>query len=337
MMRTIVDLINNSLLRAADARIVRKSQLYPWQHADALIAAEVNAEPLPADTLADMNANNPRLVELRSIYAEFDPAVSSPLVWTDDIVTQQDFQRFRGDNAFLYQLRGLQYNELSYALTTYYTMSAPEGAILARLSEDGAFGAHVLEVAERLVSRDLLDSAREIDFLTRHVQPAAGPLRVLDIGAGYGRLPHRLSEALGDAVKVYATDGFPFSTFISELYLRHRQSAAQVVPLHQFEAFIAETPIDVAVNIHSFSECRTSAIDWWVSRLARHEVRHLMIIPNGEFKDALTPCLTNDGWDMEVIFERHGYRCATREFRYADPIVRRYGIDPAQLSLFSLK
>jgi len=334
MKRALVDMINQHLLRGKDARLVRASQLYPWQIE--ATAAPLPAAPLPADAQAYLTPDNPRLAELRERYGRCDPAVTNPLVWVDTIVTQDNLKFFRGDNAFVYQLRGPQYSELGYALTTHYTRSAPEAPLFARLSEDGAFGVHALEVAGRLVSRDALDSAREIAFLQRHVMPREGPLRVLDIGAGYGRLPHRLTEALGDEVRAYATDAFPTSSFLAEFYLRYRRCPAEVILLDDFESFLTATPIDVAVNVHSFSECTVDAIEWWISRLARAGVPNLMIIPNDRVYEALTICHTNDGRDMEAIFARHGYAPAVREFRYSDPLVQRYGIDPAQLTLFRL-
>lgn len=337
--RALVEMINERLLRGRDVRLVRASQLYPWQLRMDSAAAPSAPASLTPDALAYLTPENPRLAELRQRYGRCEEAVTKPLLWVDAIVTQDDLKSFRGDNAYvwqLYELRGPQYSELGYALTTYYTLSAPEAPFLARMSEDGAFGVHALEVAGRLVSRDILDSAREIAFLTQHVTPREGPLRVLDIGAGYGRLPHRLTEVLGDSVRAYATDGFPTSSFLAEFYLRYRRTPAEMVPLDEFDGFIGKTPIDVAVNIHSFSECTLDAIEWWISRLARAGVPNLMVIPNEGARTALTTCRTIDGHDMEAIFTRYGYSCAAREFRYADPLVRIYGIDPAQLTLFRL-
>lgn len=341
MKNVLLNLINDWLLRGADARIVRASELYPWQLYPWEVAKESAATPNGTQQQADdilsyLVPDNPRLAELRARYEGFDPIVTTPLVWVDDILTPTDLKQFRGDNAYVYQLRGQQFNEFGYGLTTYYTLSASEGQLLTQASEDGAFGAYTLDVGGRTVSRDLLDSVREIDFLLRHVACEDRTLRVLDIGAGYGRLPHRLTEVLGRQVQVYATDAFPHSTFLSEFYLRYRNSPAEVIPLDEFDAFIGGANLDVAVNVHSFSECTAEAIEWWVSRLARHNVPNLMVIPNGEAKDVFTTCRTNDGQDMEAIFARRGYHCVVREHRYADPIVRQYGIDPAQISLFRL-
>lgn len=332
----LIKALNSLVSGFADVRILPTSYLYKWQYSfeDSLGLESTNGYLQPNEYL---KADNPRLLELKTAYKNFDPAVITPLLWSDDVIKEGDLLSFRSDNAYVYQRRSLNHSELAYAITTYYTMSASENEIFERITEDGKFGAKTFEVGGKLISRDLLDSAREVDFIKRNIIPSEGPLRVLDIGAGYGRLAHRLTEALGDDVKVFATDGFAVSTFLAEFYLDQRNSSARVIPLNQFESFIANNSIDVAVNIHSFSECTTDAINWWVERLSKNGVKHLVIVPNGEFKTGLGTCLTNDGRNMEDIFLRHGYHCALREFRYSDKLVRQYGIDPAQLTLFSLQ
>ena len=37
---------------------------------------------------------------------------------------------------------------------------------------------------------------------------------------------------------------------------------------------------DVAVNVHSFSECSHEAIVWWLDRIAEREIPWLLIVPN---------------------------------------------------------
>jgi hypothetical protein len=105
---------------------------------------------------------------------------------------------------------------------------------------------------------------------------------VLDIGAGYGRLAHRMLTALPNIRDYYCTDAVPVSTFLSEYYLQYRElgDRAHVIPLDEIENTLKEQPVQLAINIHSFSECGTAAIDWWVKLLAKSKVRHLMIVPN---------------------------------------------------------
>ena len=74
----------------------------------------------------------------------------------------------------------------------------------------------------------------------------------------------------------------PESTFVSEYYLRHRGCAppARVVRLDEVERELRPGDFDLAVNVHSFSECPLAAIEWWVAQLARLEVPRLLVIPN---------------------------------------------------------
>jgi 2-polyprenyl-3-methyl-5-hydroxy-6-metoxy-1,4-benzoquinol methylase len=64
------------------------------------------------------------------------------------------------------------------------------------LEEDDDFGAEVFDFHGKVVSRDLLDSIIEINFLDRHLGfSSRRAVNVLDIGAGYGRLAHRMATA----------------------------------------------------------------------------------------------------------------------------------------------
>ena len=300
-------------------------------------ARTFDPETLPEGAAAYLRPDNPRLVELRARYAKADRLVTTPLVWTDDRLSPADLRWFRGDNNFVWQRRGPNRNELNYALVYYQLKATGDDGLIDLLGEDGRFGATQFRIDGRQVSRDLLDSVREIQFLRRHTMIGEGRGTVLDIGAGYGRLAWRLEQASGEDVRVFATDAFAPATFIAEYYLRHRGAQrACAVPLDEIDALLAATRIDVAVNVHSFSECTPDAVAWWVERLARHRVRHLMIVPNGGTTEG-ERCQVGNGVDMEAALERFGYRIAHREPRYADPIVQKYGIDPVWLHLFELR
>ena len=319
-----------ALLDSFGVAINRRATLYPWQIDRAFVPSFVDL-PVPPDALAYLTHDNARLAELRERYAAFDLKVTEGHIWRDGIVRADDLRHFRGDNAFVFQRRGKNGNELSYALTYFYTASGRDRAILDRCSEDGQFGAYSWQFDGRTVTRDLLDSVSEIGFLQRHVGLTADTA-MLDIGAGYGRLAHRITEAT--EAQVIATDGFADLTFLSEFYLKFRGSRASVVPLDEVERVLSERKIDIATNVHSFSECRLPAIDWWTRLLARHGVRYLMVIPNR--RDAAGRCLTNRDEDMEAVFAAHGYRPRVIEPRYTDPVVQRWGVDGCLISLFEL-
>jgi len=242
---------------------------------------------------------------------------------------------FRGDNAYVYQVKNRRMNIIAYALTTYYVKSIDKLGLLEKLKEDDYFGVHSFTIDNRLVSRDLLDSITEIYFLEKHLNISSGKnLSILDIGAGYGRLAHRMLGALPNIVEYFCTDAFPISTFISEYYLRFRnlESKANVVPLDKIEYALRNRYVDIAVNIHSFSECTTIAIEWWLSVLAKHRVKNLMIVPNTG--DTLQ---TNDGVDFSGIVEKHGYKLKAKEPKYRDPVVQQYAVYPAYHYLFELR
>jgi hypothetical protein len=295
-----------------------------------------NPSTLPAGAAAWLRPDNPALLDLKARYAAMDKRVTTPLIWTEARLSAEDLLYFRSDNHFVWQVRGPNRDPRSYAAVARFVASQDADGLLDLLGEDGLFGASTFEVDGRTVSRDLLDSAGEIGFLKRHAGLGERPMNLLDIGAGYGRLAWRLEQAVAD-VNVYATDAFAPASFVADHYLRFRRAGrARMVPLDEVEALLGGTRIDVAVNVHSFSECTLDAIGWWAALLARHRIPWLMVVPN-EGTTGGARCQVNGGADMEAVFERFGYRAAVREPRYADPAVQREGIDPVHLHLFALE
>ena len=43
---------------------------------------------------------------------------------------------------------------------------------------------------------------------------------------------------------------------------------------------MSKHPIDLAINIHSFSECTLNSLSWWLDILKQHKVPNRMIVPN---------------------------------------------------------
>ena len=327
----------NGFLRSRGKEIIRSEWIYDWQRGDYLQKPLYNPMALPAQASQTLRPDNPRLVDLQQRYARFNPAVTTPLVWREGHLRPEDIAYFRGDNAYVWQVRG-NMNIMGYGLTNYYVQSLDRAGLLDKLKEDESFGNFPFEIGGRKVSRDLLDSLTELYFLDRHLGlMSRQDFTILDIGAGYGRLAYRASEALSGLKQYLCTDGVPFSTFISEFYLRYRQvhPRAMAVPLDEIEATLQTTKPDLAINIHSFSECRTEAIEWWVSLLARTCVKHFMIAPNA------TNCggewlRTNDLKDFSGILAKHGYKQIVKEPKYRDPVVQQYGISPTWHFLFEL-
>ena len=340
------------LKRHLDAALARRGferiasrLVYPWQRAPVDLPSHSGA-PLPAGAEEALRADHPRLQELTRAYRELDSPLARDPVWTPELLATADLRQFRGDNPYVFQLRGRNLNELGYAVSYYCAGRIAEVErlqLLDRLEEDGLFGVHTFSIDGRRVSRDLLDSALELAFLERHLGISHGPVRtILDIGAGYGRLAHRGVTAFPETTRWLCADAIPTSTFLCEYYLGFRgvagrpDSPARVVPLHELEPAIAPGTVDIAVNIHSFSECSPAAIDAWLALLAGKQVGHLMIVPNAIAGDGVT-MLTNAGVDFTRIVLRHGYRHVASEPKYPDPVVQEYGVSPAAHLLFRLE
>ncbi len=327
----------NQLVRHLGVEIVASHLLYDWQR-EPIYGSAWHDAPLPAGAEQYLRMDNAKLVELQQRYRRFDSAVSIPSLWSDEYVRPDDLLHFRGDNAWVWQLRGKNTNIVAYALTLYYLRSIDRLGLHDKLTEDEKFGNFTFTIGGRRVSRDLLDSIGEIYFLDRVGIATRPGLRVLDIGAGYGRLAHRMLAALPGIRTFLCTDAVALSTFVSDYYLRFRglQERVRVVPLDQINEVLLQSPIDVALNIHSFSECRTEAIEWWAALLSKHQVPELMVVPNpgGGTGERL---LTNDGQAFEPILERHGYRTVFKEPKFLDPVVQEYGLQPTWHHLLKLQ
>ena len=321
----------NSFLNQHGYDIIESSALYDWQIENHTAPSHADT-PLPVEAKHYLKSDNPRLQELKTRYAACDHDVTTPMLWQDSHVTDEDILYFRGDNAYVWQLRGRNMNTLGYALTTYYIKSLDKLGLLDKLGEDQQFGNYTFDIDHRSISRDLLDSVNEMYFLDRHMGLFDKPnLKVLDIGSGYGRLGYRMTSALENLDNYFCTDAFPVSSFICEYYLQYRgvDDRAKMAPLDEVDAMLAASPVDLAVNIHSFSECNLEAIQWWLNLLEKHQVPNLMIIPN------LPELKTNKGLDFRPMVEAAGYTLKAQEAKYLDPVVQQFGINPSQYFLFS--
>ena len=324
------------LLHRLGSALLSDEYLYDWQRPGQVRAP--TAVPLSAEAEAYLHHGNPCLQALQARYDAMSDCVTTPLVWTPKYIQSNDLHSFRSDNAYVWQLRGAFLNPMAYALTMYYVRALDTLGLLELLEEDGAYGACTFTIAGKVVSRDLLDSILEIYFLERHLKVSRLPnLRVLDIGAGYGRLAHRMVTALPNVTRYCCTDAVALSTFLSEYYLKVRQveDRTVVAPLDTIESTLSTHPVDLAINVHSWSECTVTAIDWWVSLLAAHEVRHVMIVPNAGTHGG-ERLLTNDRQDIETVLTRHGYHLVAKEPKYLDPLVQRYAVNPTYYYLFAL-
>jgi SAM-dependent methyltransferase len=290
--------------------------------------------PLPPEAEAELRFDNPRVLELERRYRGHPAAVRSE--WSEAYLRAQvPLPYFRADSAYVWQLPE-QHDEIKYVLTTLYAREHDRLDLLAQLTEDGSFGAHTYEVDGMLVSRDLLDSVAELTFLEEALDlTKAAHFTVLDIGAGYGRFPNRATQAF-ENVTCIATDAVPLSTFLCEYYLRQRGSTrVEVVPLDAITADLEGRHIDLAVNIHSFSECPLASIEWWLDLLAAADAKYLFVVPNNEERFLSTEP-SGDKRDFRPAIEARGFELVRSQKKYEhSSAVQEHGIFPAHYFLFA--
>jgi SAM-dependent methyltransferase len=286
-----------------------------------------DSTPLP-ESAAELHSDSARLKELRDAYAALDLPVVERSRWSAEAVEKfLDLRFFRGETLITWHYRELpRITKLKYFVFMTYVEERDKLGLLDKLDEDGAYGCWTYEYpGYGRYSRDLIESVNEIAFLERELALSKrGRFSVLDVGAGYGRLAHRITGAYGSAVSDYAcVDAIPESTFVCEHYLRERGIAppARAVPLHEQAAALEPGSFDLALNVHSFSECTLAAIEWWVERLAELRVQNLMIIPN-EPTELLSLEQDKSRRDFMPALEAAGYELVKREPVIRDEAVR---------------
>lgn len=285
-----------------------------------------DAVPLPEEA-QQLGHDHPQLLELRDAYAGLDLPVSIRSRWDDGAVESfLDLRWFRGETLFVWHYRERpRTSSLKYFIYTRYIRDADKLGLLDRLEEDGRFGCWTFTYPGwGTVSRDLLQSVNEINFLDRALDLSRLPsVKVLDIGAGYGRLAHRMTTGLTNVADYCCVDVIPEATFLSDWYLRYRGCAppARTVRLDRLEQEVRPGEFTLAVNMHSFSECPLDAVRWWIEWLAKLEVPNLLIVPNEP--DALLST-EPDGSRLgfEPLLNAAGYRLTHREPVIRDEAVR---------------
>jgi SAM-dependent methyltransferase len=284
--------------------------------------------PLPAGAADYLRPDHPELLDLRARYALLPQFRHTQ--WAPEVLRHElELAYFRGDNAYNWQVRG-GVSEMQYLLTAYYVREVDHLGLFNRLTEDDLFGAHTFDFNGRQrISRDLLDSILQINFMDRTMGLSRIPnARVLDIGAGYGRLAWRLVEGMPNVARVWSADAIADSTFLCAYYLRFRKAGekAVVVPADRAELTLHNERIDIVTNIQSFTECTTQSIRWWLDLLPAASAPYLMIVPNTP--DQLLS-MEPDGTrhDFLPLIEKYGYRLIAKELAYADaPSIQKFGV-----------
>lgn len=158
---------------------------------------------------------------------------------------------------------------------------------------DAEFGARVVNTCMGPVTRMWLESMVEIDFLFRHL-PGFETMRVLDIGAGYGRLAAPLDVVIAE---VFCVDPVPISTEICREYCARFAPAVKVLSIVEFEATYQDLRFYLAVNVHSFNECKLSQIENWLKALEVMKVPYLFTVSHGQMNHTPEPSYRSYGDD----------------------------------------
>ena len=237
---------------------------------------------------------------------------------------------FRSDCAYLWQSRGDR-SGFEAALQAAYDLIRARPSALSVLSaqppEDAAFGAETVLAADGVrLSRDLLDAANEMAFLDEELQIStwSAGATLVDVGAGYGRLAHRLAHWL-PRLRVISTDAVPTSLAFAEHYLRHRgleAAAADVLPPDTALSRALDgltTPPALAIAIHSLPEMSREARGWWARLFFRRGVMHFFVVTNAaalaDGDSALQLC-ADDGSPLIAELRAAGYRLRRAAWKY---------------------
>ena len=188
----------------------------PWLAPYFLLAEKTTRPNTKATAILNgspLRFDNPHLASIRKRYAAH-PATDH-IQWRGfDVEAKIDPEFFRADNLYVFQ--GRRYPPIVFYATAAYVKEVDHLGLLNRLCEDDHFGAETFDFHGKTVSRDLLDSVLEINFLAKYLSIFNDrTINILDIGAGYGRLAVRAVNAKSNIGRYYCIDAVPESTFIS--------------------------------------------------------------------------------------------------------------------------
>jgi putative sugar O-methyltransferase len=244
-----------------------------------------------------------------------------------DTLKDINLMRFRADNAYLWQLKSHDISR--FVISALFTEKTDSYGLLTRTREDGDFGAQCIRIGGRLWSRDLIDSVMEITFLRDHLPSGSiDSLRIIDVGAGYGRLLHRLADTTQNA-NLFGADGVALSTAICRAYIRHQDQDSRVTVLSLAEVDNFKEDFDLATNVHSFSEMPIEIVVRWLDWLVERNVRYLFIVPNKP-----GPALIDGTEFLPQLIER-GFELVARREKFDDPLIGKLAYYQSELYLFA--
>jgi len=275
--------------------------------------------------------SNPFLLQLKKDYSKLNLFEIS--FWENQS-KRITMDNFRGDWNYLSQLEN-KTDIMKYIFTAEYIENIDKDGLLYKLGEDNLFGAMTFRLNEDLiVSRDLLESVLEITFLKNKLGlEFSSKYNILDIGAGYGRFAYRFAQSFSDSF-AYCIDPIAESTFLCDFYLKFRkvEENAITVPLNELDK-LSNNKIDIACNIHSWSECTIESIKFWLDLLVDMQVKYLFVVPH-------EPNFLSQERNGEKIpflpeIKKHGYKIVVKENNYGNSkLAKHWGIYPAVYALF---
>lgn len=321
---------NAEFLRNSRNQLLRYSPVDPIDNGKSIVLVD------------ELKASTNELNQLKQSYRSLDTPLISHSWWNDDMVNADlDLANFRGDNAFVYQLRDSN-TPAGYILTAEYLKGKDSLDLFNLLTEEGAFGVNaVYWKGDVLISRDLLDSINEIYFLCEAFGiDKIQNYNILDIGAGYGRFAHRFAKAMPNGF-VTCVDAVPESTFICSKYLKYAgvERNTSVVALDDLiNGKLSGTKIDLAVNIHSFSECSLATICGWLDVLIDLDVNNFLIVPNAsdhEGRKLLSAEADGSRIDFAPELDRRGFKNVLIKAKFPEEYLQAYGVSPTHYHLFN--
>lgn len=150
----------------------------------------------------------------------------------------------------------------------------------------------------------------DLELLAGHLRlPGDRPLRVLEVGGGYGRLAEGLAVALDHPVEHILLDAVPESLCLADLYLREALPHLRIGAHHRgdayqpgrFDVYLLPTwritavlgiPFDLCVNIESMQEMQAQQVEFFLRAFdAATAVGGLLYLSNSRdyFLDAPFP------------------------------------------------
>ena len=293
----------------------------------------------PQRTSSTPNRSSERLRELQQRYDSFPCAARSHSQWSEVTSNAIDFERFRGESAYMWQYRDGNV-PLTYLATYFYQKCSPDADLLRLCVEDESFGVYGIPADGGMITRDRLDSVTELGFLRQYfgLQQRAR-FSVLDIGSGYGRLAWRMSQCFPQ-VHMLCADAVAESAFLCEFYLRHRGAPRhlRMVPLPDLADTLAREPVEMAIAVNSLSECSAASIRWWIELLQDHAVPHFIMVSNSYhgggsqlFSNEANPA---DSVPLLPMFAERRYRRVHLAPKYTEQALQMYGVSPTYFHVF---